>query len=217
MPAGSFAAVYVTLLVASFELARRSRLLPADVSRKLVLAGIAAFGIVSVALYGGRGATGTYAVIAVLAYLSFRLDLLASVEDDGASLGTVLLPATAALLFQVFGPERAYVAAAAVACAGVGDAAAGIVGRRMGTRRFRNLVNARSMEGTLAMFLAGGITVAPVLALLGPLGWHQAVAFALITATLAAVTEASSPASLDNAIVPGVAALVLTGLLSFSQ
>ena len=56
----------------------------------------------------------------------------------------------------------------------------------------------RSMEGTLAMFLASGLVMAPILAGSGELGWHQAVAFSLITATVAASVEAGSAYGADN-------------------
>ena len=73
------------------------------------------------------------------------------------------------------------------------------------------------MEGTLSMFFVTGITVAPVLAVLGELGWHQAVAFALIGATVAACVEAVSVFAIDNFAVPVVTTATLGALVRFSH
>ena len=70
------------------------------------------------------------------------------------------------------------------------------------------------MEGTLAFFLVASTLMAPALGLLGGIDWHQAVAFALIAATVGASIETVSVHGSDNATVPlstAAALLLLTG------
>ena len=83
-------------------------------------------------------------------------------------------------------------------------------------RRFHILGQARSMEGTLTLFLVASATMAPALAKLGGLGWHPATAFALIAGTVAAAVEAVSPDGSDNATVPLSVLLTLSFLTEAS-
>ena len=131
-------------------------------------------------------------------------------------MGSVLAPLSLALLIALFGPSSPHIAGAGAA-AMLGDGAAALLGRRRGTRRYHFFGHPRTMEGTLAFFLVASAAIAPVLGLLGGLDWHQAVAFALITATVAASVETISVHGMDNATVPlSVAAtlLLLTGASS---
>jgi phytol kinase len=150
-------------------------------------------------------------------YLSFRFEIFDAVEDAGASLGTVLLPVSCAILLAWFWGERVYLAIAGIFAVGFGDTCAALVGRRLGTRKYRTLGHPRSMEGTLAFFLASGIAMAPVLMSLGELGLHQAVAFSLIGATVAASVESVSVYGTDNLTVPLATAATLATLVRFSQ
>lgn len=199
------------------EISRRGRLVSDELARKLYLAGLGALAIALGVSGNTSSAPAIYGAIAAVAYLSFRFELLAAIEDAGPSLGSVLLPLSGAALFAWLRDERAFIAVSGMAAGGIGDATAALVGRRTGTRRYRAPSNRRSMEGTLAMFFATGVVLAPVLAVMGELGWHQAVAFALISATVAACTEAVVPFSFDNAVVPLATAGTLAALVSFSQ
>jgi len=150
-------------------------------------------------------------------YLSFRFEIFEAVEDDGASLGSVLLPLSCAGLVAWFWGERSHVAVAAILAAGFGDSTAALVGQRLGTRKFHTLGHARTMEGTLTLFLVSGLAMAPVLALLGGLDSHQSIAFALIGATVAASVESVSVYGTDNLTVPLATAATLAAVLRFSQ
>lgn len=112
---------------------------------------------------------------------------------------------------------RVAVAVAAILAMACGDGAAALVGRRLGTRKYRVLGHARTMEGTLALFVGASLAGAPVLALMGGLDWHQAVAFSLIAATVAASVEAISPYGADNLTVPMAVAATLVLLLWASR
>lgn len=212
----SLAAFAVLLIVA--EWLRRRLRVPADVTRKFFHMGV---GLVALAA-ALRSDDGVHAAMPFLGlagvmYLSFRFEIFEAVEDDGASLGSVLLPLSCAILLLWFWGDRVYVAVAGIFAASFGDTTAALVGRRMGTRKYHTLGHPRSMEGTLALFLAAGLTMAPVLAILGGLGSHQAIAFALISATVAASIEAVSVYGTDNLTVPIATAATVATLVRFSQ
>ncbi len=199
-------ALYLASVVALAELARRRLEVPPDVTRKAVLAltCLGALGAVSrPELYGA------FLIFGGVLYISFRHEVLAAIEDEGPTLGSVLAPLTLALLLAVLASSSPHIAGAA-AVAMVADGAAALVGRRLGTRRYHLFGHPRTMEGTLALFLVASVLMAPVLRLLGGLDWHQAVAFALIGGTVAASVETISVHGSDNATVPlSVAATLL--------
>ncbi len=202
--------LYWVAVVALAELARRRLEVAPDVTRKAVLAltSLGALGAVS-----RPSLAGPFLIFGGALYLSFRLEILASIEDEGPTLGSVLAPLSLALLIGVLGSSSPHIAGAA-AVAMVGDGAAALVGRRRGSRRYHLFGHPRTMEGTLTLFLVASALMAPVLRLLGGLDWHQAVAFALIAGTVAASVETISVHGTDNATVPfSVAAtlLLLTG------
>jgi dolichol kinase len=205
------ALLYLAAAIALAELARRELAVAPDVTRKAVLAAVALVALVGVSK---PGVPAAFLVAAGALYLSFRFELLASVEDEGPTPGSVLAPFTLALLLAALGPSSPQIAGAA-AVAMLGDGAGALVGRRRGTRRYHVLGHSRTMEGTLAFFLVASAAIAPVLRVLGGHDWHQAVAFALIAGTVAASVETISIHGTDNATVPlSVAATLslLTGL-----
>jgi phytol kinase len=202
--------LYLGAVVALAELARRGFGAPADVTRKAVLAALA-IGVVFA--ISRPGLAGALLIAALPFYLSFRYELLAAIEDEGPTPGSVLAPLTLAFLLAVLGPSSPHIAGAA-SLAMVGDGAAALVGRRRGTRRYHFFGHARTMEGTLTLFLVASAAMAPALRVLGGLDWHQAVAFALIAGTVAASVETISVHGTDNVAVPlsvATTLLLLTG------
>ncbi len=202
--------LYFALVLALGEVARRRLRIAPDFTRKGVLASLSLWAAALSELPETRGVSLAFLALAGALYLSFRFEILAGIEDEGPTLGSVLAPLSLALLLAVFGSGSAYIAAAS-ALAMVGDFAAALVGRRRGTRRYRLFGHPRTMEGTLTLFLVSSVSMAPALGLLGGLDWHQAVAFALIAGTVAASVETISVYGSDNATVPlsVAAALVL--------
>lgn len=109
------------------------------------------------------------------------------------------------------------------------DAAAAIIGRAVGRRRFTVLGATRSIEGSLAFVGFGAVAIAVSVALVGPAGWTSAdgprnpVALAgallggipggLLAVLPAAAGEAVTPGGLDNLVVPALVAITLS--LSF--
>ena len=213
----SLAAFAVLMLV--LEWFRRGLGVAADVTRKLFHMGVGLWALVVASWFDGDGVRAAipFLVLAGVMYLSFRFEIFEAVEDDGASLGSVLLPLSCALLLLWFWGDRVYLAVAGIFAASFGDTTAALVGRRLGTRKYLTLGHPRSMEGTLSLFLASGLTMAPVLAVLGGLDSHQAIAFALIGGTVAASVETVSVYGTDNLTVPVATAATIATLVRFSQ
>jgi phytol kinase len=212
------AAAYFTALLLTLEWFRRHLRVSADITRKLFLMGTGSYALVSVfRVNDATTAALPFIALAGLMYLSFRFEIFDAVEDDGASLGSVLMPLSCALLLWWFWGERAHIAVAGIFAVGFGDSFAALVGKRLGTRKYRTLGHSRSMEGTLALFLVSGIAMALVLMSVGGLDVHQATAFALISATVAASVESVSVYGTDNLTVPLATAGTLATLIRFSQ
>jgi phytol kinase len=197
-----FGFLYFALVLALGEIARRGARAPSDLTRKGVLAALAAWTVPAVSFLEDPGsAAASYLGLAAVLYLSFRFEILKAIEDEGPTLGSVAAPLSLALLSSSLGESAPHIAAAS-ALAIPADGAAALVGRRRGSRRFHIFGHSRTMEGTLTLFLLASASMAPVLGLLGGLDWHQAVAFALIAGTVAASVETISPYGSDNATVP---------------
>lgn len=155
-------------------------------------------------------------------YLSYRFHIFKAMESaERATLGTVFFPMSVALLLGLLWrpgspDDLGYIAVGGLMAMTWGDSMAGLVGRRYGTRRLRFTGHPRTMEGTLAMFLASSATIAPTLAILGGMDWHRAVAFALIVGTVAASVEVVSVYGSDNLTVPLATAGTLYLLIQVS-
>jgi phytol kinase len=203
------AGLYFALVLTLGEIARRQMGIASDITRKGVLAALGAWTFPAVSLADPRSAAAAFVGLAAALYLSFRFEILAAIEDEGPTLGSVLAPLSLGLLLALLGTDSPHIVGAS-ALAMVGDGAAALVGRRRGTRKYRLFGHSRTMEGTLTLFLVASASMAPVLGLLGGLDWHQAVAFALIAGTVAASVETISVYGSDNATVPfSVAATLL--------
>jgi phytol kinase len=206
--------LYFALVLVLGEIARRRLRIPPDVTRKAVLAALAVWAAAAASRpESSHGVSAAFFGLAGALYLSFRFEIIAAIEDEGPTLGSVLAPLSLALLLAVLGGRSPHIAAAS-ALSIVGDSAAGLLGRRHGTRKYHVLGHARTMEGTLTLFLVSGLAMAPALGVLGGADWHQSIAFALIAATVGASAETVSPHGTDNATVPLSVAVTLLLLTS---
>ena len=185
-------------------------------TRKLVIVGTGMWSLLAVNLFSSwEWAIVPPLTLTLLYYVSYRYHLIEAIEDaERANLGLVFFPIAMALLLGLFWrpgspQDNGYIAVAALMAATWGDTVAALIGRRYGTRRYRMLGHRRTMEGTLALFLASGVAMAPVLAIMGAMDWHQSVAFALIAATLVALIEIVSFYGSDNLTIPLAAAATL--------
>jgi len=188
--------------------------------RKLVLIAMGVWSVVATLLFTSwRWGLVPPIAMAALYYASYRYVLFPAVEDDErVNLGLFFFPLSLVLLLGwLWRPgtqdDAGYIALAGAMATTWGDTAAALVGRRIGTRRYRFCGHPRTMEGTLAFFLVASAAVAPALVFAGRMDWHQSVAFALIAGTVAACVEIVSVYGSDNLTVPVAVAVTLYGII----
>ena len=213
--AASFA--YFTILAITIEFFRRRFRLAPDVSRKSLHIGIGLWSIPTIyAFSDARWAILPYVLWGAFAYVSYRRELLRALEDEDASLGSIFFPLSISALLVLFWGQLVHVAIAGIMAMTLGDTTAALVGRRAGTRKYRVLGHARSMEGTLAFFLVASASIVCILVFIADLDLHQAVAFSLISGTVAASVETASVYGSDNLTVPIVTSATLFTLINAS-
>ena len=104
-----------------------------------------------------------------------------------------------------------------VVCVGMGDAAASLIGRRYGRRKWL-WMGGKSLEGSLAFAVAvvAGLVMAKGLLVTGgwdaDVNWQKMVGKSAVAATGASLTEAVLTGGNDNVIVPIILWLLVRGL-----
>ena len=107
---------------------------------------------------------------------------------------------------------------AAVMAWGFGDAAAALAGKALGRRPIvhRLIESAKTLEGTAAMTVVGGLALWLTLMLYAGMPWYAALLLASLVGPLCAAVELFSRCGTDTLTVPLSAALALTPLLRFA-
>lgn len=136
----------------------------------------------------------------ILNYLSYRQNLFKAMERGGqGNLGTVYFPISLLILvilsFGIF--NRPDIGAIGILTLGYGDGFAAVFGVKYGKHK---LVFGKSVEGSIAMFIASFIVGVVVSTLAFPL--VTAVWIGLIMAIFATGIELISPKGFDNLTVP---------------
>lgn len=202
------------------EVLYRFLAVPQFYTRKFVhiWAGMWVFGIMMLMPYRWYIGIIPFATFIVVNFVLWRFRLVKSV-DDGSSLGTVYFAAAITLIYALLWRPAGLEDHGSIAAAGVmaltwGDALAAIVGKNFGRHRYTIFGSTRSIEGSLAMFVASFIAMFLVLAytpgtfIAYAAPWltlQQAALAALFGAALATLAEAITPRGLDNLSVPLVA------------
>jgi phytol kinase len=170
-------------------------------------------------------------VFALIAYLILTLIENSSfyeriaVERRGGEFkrSLIIVQVSFALLIFVFwgllGVEWQYIAVVGVMAWGFGDAAAALIGKKFGRRRFCHpLVDgAKTMEGTQAMFVVAGLAIFFTLLIYAGHPWPVSLAGALLVAPVCAIVELFSHRGMDTLTVPistGLAVLLLMSIFS---
>jgi phosphatidate cytidylyltransferase/phytol kinase len=180
----------------------RGRGLGAETTRKLVHVGSGLLALALPLVFDSAWPVVALALAFTLVLLlSARLGRLGAIHAiERRSLGAFLYPSAIALTFLRAHQDLPLYAVAILALA-FGDAAAALVGQRLGYHRTSIWGQVRSLEGSLAALLvAGGLTVA-CLALAG-WGFLAATVVGLLVGLLVALAEAASPRGTDNLTVP---------------
>jgi len=203
-------AVWLLAVLGSAETARRRGMARVD-TRRMVHVLVATWIVPTFLLYEHWiWAALPAALFVVVNALSLRFSLIAPVEIEEPSWGTVFFPLSVAVLtaWGWSSPWRAP-AVAGVLVMGWGDAAASFVGRRWGSHRYRVGRQWRSLEGSAAMFAVGLVAIVVAFSIFGGDPGGGRVKAALAGAAMATLLEAVSLFGADNLLVPlGVAGLL---------
>lgn len=203
--------VWVVVVLGVAELARRAGV-QRDTSRKIVHVGIGTWIVPTYLLFE----TKWWAVAPALGFVllnaaSYRFGLIKSVESGERNIGTILYPASVALLLALTFETNRAVGAAGVLAMTYGDAAASLVGRRYGRHRYHVSGHPRSYEGSAAMLVVSWVAMLAAFEVLGPSPDAGILLATGIAALVVTLLEAGSLWGVDNALVPlgGAACLYL--------
>ena len=142
-----------------------------------------------------------------------KLAGLAGITEEGHELGLVFYAVSYTVLALVFA-SKPHVLAAGILPMAYGDAAASVVGERFGRRRHKFLAD-KSLEGSLAMFLASLLSLSVGMVFLYALHFLSVSGtfFAVLgAATVVTLVECFSPLGFDNLTVPISSALTFLAL-----
>ena len=146
--------------------------------------------------------------------LSGKLSGLAEVTGGGHKYGLVLYAVSYSILALLFSKDS-YAIAAGVLPMAYGDAAAALVGERIGRHKY-NVFGKKSLEGSTAMFavcFCGLIACYLFFSHFYPLSIFNWTLASLGAAALATACEALTPKGFDNLTVPLLSAVVFLMLL----
>ena len=121
------------------------------------------------------------------------------------------------LFWGLAGPAWRPAIVVAVMVWGFGDAAAALVGRYLGRRRFvhRVVEGAKTLEGTAAMVTVGALAAFVTLLCYGATPWWVSLLAAVTVAPIAGGTELLSRRGSDTVTVPWVTAIALVPWLAY--
>jgi dolichol kinase len=123
-----------------------------------------------------------------------------------------LIAVLLAVFWGALGAEHKYAAIAAIMAWGPGDAVAAIVGKHFGRHKLQGkmIEGVKSVEGSVGMAVASFLCVLPILLLASGHPWYVSLAFSVLIAPIASLTELFTKRGWDTVTVPLVSALVLS-------
>lgn len=165
----------------------------------------------------------TYPVLRLVERSAFYQQI--AVERAGGEFKSSLLVVQFSMALMIFvfwgllGDDWKYISVVAVMAWGLGDAAAGLVGKAVGRRRIQHprIQGAKTYEGTLAMFVTAGLAVFFTLLIYAGQPWQVSLPIALLVAPVSATVELFTSRGMDTLTVPISTGLaVLSWVLVFS-
>lgn len=204
----------VVVVILSSELLVKLLHVPKEESRKFIHIGVSHWWLLAMfTMDSWRWAIIPPIIFIVLNLISWWTGMFSAMERkprDPANLGTVYFPITLLILViltwqdsPVLTGLNPYLGALGVMAMGYGDGFAALIGSKHGRRKWNFLNSTKSVEGSIAMFLAALLPLFLILAT--NIGMGQPlfiVAVAVLLSALATVVEAVTPWGLDNLTVP---------------
>ena len=141
--------------------------------------------------------------------ISQKMSGLTEVTEKGHRLGLVFYAISYTILAACFS-SKSYIIAAGILPMAYGDAAASIIGEKIGKTQFKVFAK-KSVEGSAAMFAVSFASFAASLlffSMLYPLNLLNSILAAMAVAAVAMVAEALTPRGFDNITVPLLSALL---------
>jgi len=141
--------------------------------------------------------------------LSSKISGLAEVTGEGHRFG-LLLYAISYSVLALFFSSKPYVIAAGILPMAYGDAAASLVGQKLGRHKY-DVFGTKSLEGSTVMFaicIFGLMACLPFFSHLYPISTSNYVLACLGVASVATICEALTPKGFDNLTVPLFSAAV---------
>ena len=210
LPEALLLGAIVLAVMAGAELWRRFGHPRPEWTRKMIHAGAGAvaiaFPFVLSSPFVVLGLTGAFGILMALGKRFGFLKSLHGVKRETS--GTCYYPLAILLLFLV-AHDRPWLYLSAVLVLGVSDTLAALVGSQYGVIRYRVDDAVRSLEGSLAFFVAAFLVVHLPMLLMTSLPRATCVLVAVLAAALATAVEAISLRGTDNLFVPLVVYLVL--------
>lgn len=195
--------VYVLVVVALAEGLRRTGRVSFGTSRKIIHIGIGSWILPTVLIFDSRlWAALPPAVFTLLNIASLRNRWSRAMDAEaGGNIGTVFFPLSFLLLILPLwsSPGGKAAITAGILSMAWGDAAAALVGRRWGRRRYRAGRGWRTLEGSAAMMVVSGLAIAVAG---NALGSPYPLALLVCGGLLASLMEAVSRLGADNLLVP---------------
>lgn len=147
--------------------------------------------------------------LTVLERFSFYKDLLAEREQKGEvklslSIAFLVMAGGICFFWGIYGPDYKYIVLASIFAWGIGDALAALVGKQKRSKiiSHESNVSNKTIEGTIAMFLASTIVIFLVIFFVGKQQLFYSVIVSLIAGVVGTVVEFYSKKGLDTLTLP---------------
>jgi phytol kinase len=202
----SYILVFVIIGISTFL--QKKNILGDEGARKFIHIGVSNWWILAMIFFTGEDALW-YAIVPPITfiglnYLSYRQNIFKAMERGGSgTLGTVYFPISLLILVIVsFGIlNQPYIGGLGILILGYGDGFAAVIGKKFGKHQ---LLFGKSVEGSLAMFVASFVVSMILLSIEGVSLW---IPIAFIIALISTAIELFTPKGLDNLSVPLLASL----------
>lgn len=209
--------VFVFVIIGISTLLSTLKVLNEEGSRKFVHIGVGHWWILAMIFFNNVWwAIVPPVIFIVLNYISYKQKVFKAMErSEAGDFGTVTYPISLLILvlatffdpttIEVLGvnvPQYAYIGAIGIFVMAYGDGFAAVIGKRFGKTK---LINRKSLEGSLTMFVFSFAVTALILALFDASNvWLGSALVALVATGL----ELVSPKGIDNLAVPLGASLI---------
>ncbi len=195
--------VFVFLIMGISTILQKKNILGDEGARKFIHIGVSNWWILAMIFFTSQDSLW-YAMVPPMTfiglnYLSYRQNIFKAMERGGQGhLGTVYFPISLLILVIVFFGfiKQPYIGGLGILILGYGDGFAAVIGKKFGKHQ---LLFGKSLEGSIAMFIASLSVSMVLLSMEGVTGWLM---ISLVIALIATFIELFTPKGLDNLSVP---------------